>query len=100
MTSLVGIILLPLVAWLLSSNRRAINFRTVGFAFALQAGIGGAALFTDWGHAGLLTGIRICRRVARLQQGGHGIYVWRPREYWREHWFYICFQRIARGYLF
>lgn len=55
MTSLVGIILLPLVAWLLSSNRRAINFRTVGFAFALQAGIGGAALFTDWGHAGLLT---------------------------------------------
>jgi len=63
MTSLVGITLLPLLAWLLSSNRRAINVRTVGFAFALQAGIGGAALFTDWGHAGLLT---VSEYVAQL----------------------------------
>ena len=46
MTSLLGILILPLVAWALSADRRAINWRTVGFAFALQAGIGGMALFT------------------------------------------------------
>lgn len=55
MTSLVGIVLLPLIAWLLSSNRRAVNPRTVVLAFALQAGIGCIALFTTWGFAALKT---------------------------------------------
>ncbi len=55
MTSLLGILILPLVAWALSADRRAINWRTVGFAFALQAGIGGMALFTTWGQAALNT---------------------------------------------
>ena len=55
MTSLIGIALLPVVAWALSANRKAINWRTVGWAFALQAGIGGVALFTSWGYAGLKT---------------------------------------------
>ena len=53
MSSLLGIGFLLLVAWLLSSNRRAINLRTVGLAFALQVFIGYVALFSDWGQAGL-----------------------------------------------
>lgn len=55
MTGLIGIFLLPVVAWALSSDRRAINYRTVGMAFALQATIGGVALFTSWGYAALRT---------------------------------------------
>ncbi len=55
MTSLIGILLLPLLAVALSSNRRAIKLRTVGVAFALQAGIGGIALFTESGYAALKT---------------------------------------------
>ena len=53
MNSLLGIGFLLLVAWLLSSNRRAINLRTVGLAFTLQVLIGYVALFSDWGQAGL-----------------------------------------------
>jgi len=53
MTSLIGIILLPLLALAFSSNRRAINWRTVGVAFLLQAGIGGLVLFTERGFAAL-----------------------------------------------
>lgn len=53
MTSLLGIVLLLLVAVGLSSDRSAIQFRTVGLAFLLQVGIGFVALFTDWGIAAL-----------------------------------------------
>lgn len=55
MSSLVGIVVLPLLAWAISSNRRAIKWRTVSLAFALQATVGGVALFTDWGYAALRT---------------------------------------------
>ena len=53
MGSLLGIVFLLAVAWSLSSNRRAINWRTVGLAFFLQAAIGFLALFSSWGRAGL-----------------------------------------------
>lgn len=53
MTSLLGIVLLLLVAVGLSSDRSAIQFRTVGLAFLLQVGIGFVALFTEWGIAAL-----------------------------------------------
>ena len=36
MRAILGIIVLVGLAWLLSSNRKAINWRTVGGAFALQ----------------------------------------------------------------
>ncbi len=52
--SLIGVALLLFIAWVLSSNRHAINWRTVGLAFVLQTAIAGIALFTDWGHAALL----------------------------------------------
>lgn len=55
MTSLIGIAFLPALAWALSTDRQAINYRTVGFAFCLQAAIGGIALFTEWGYAALRT---------------------------------------------
>ncbi|EED35230.1 NupC protein [Luminiphilus syltensis NOR5-1B] len=55
MTSLIGIIALPLIALAFSSNWRAVRIRTVGLAFSLQAMIGGIALFTDWGYAALKT---------------------------------------------
>ena len=53
MVSLLGVFLLLFVAVGLSSNRAAIRFRTVLLAFALQAGIGFVALWTDWGIAAL-----------------------------------------------
>ena len=53
MISLIGVTLLLLVAVALSSNRAAIQLRTVGMAFALQVTIGFIGLFTDWGSAAL-----------------------------------------------
>ncbi|MBC2778550.1 NupC/NupG family nucleoside CNT transporter [Parasphingopyxis marina] len=48
-----GIIVLLAIAFLLSSNRRAIRLRVVGAAFALQAGIAMLVLYTPWGRAGI-----------------------------------------------
>lgn len=53
MSSLVGICLILFVAVMFSSNRGAINKRTVAVAFLLQAGIGGVALFIPAGFAAL-----------------------------------------------
>ena len=48
-----GIIVILGIAFLLSSNRRAIRLRVVGAAFALQAGIAVLVLYTSWGRAGI-----------------------------------------------
>lgn len=48
-----GIAVILGIAWLLSSNRRAIRLRVVGAAFALQAGIAILVLRTEWGQAAL-----------------------------------------------
>lgn len=53
MTALIGIAVLPLIAFALSSNRQAVNLRTVGLALAIQVAIGGMALHTEWGIATL-----------------------------------------------
>ena len=53
MISLIGVTLLLLVAVALSSNRAAMQLRTVGMALALQVTIGFIGLFTDWGGAAL-----------------------------------------------
>lgn len=50
-----GIVAILAIAWLLSSNRRAIRLRTVGAAFALQAGIAALVLRTNWGQTALHT---------------------------------------------
>ncbi len=44
-----GIFVLIFVAYLLSSHRKAINFRTVGFAFALQIILGAFVLYVPAG---------------------------------------------------
>jgi len=48
-----GIAAILLLAWLLSSNRKAIRLRVVGAAFALQAFIAWLVLWTSWGRAGI-----------------------------------------------
>jgi concentrative nucleoside transporter, CNT family len=48
-----GIIVILGLAWLLSSNRRAIRLRVVGAAFALQTAIAILVLRTEWGRTAL-----------------------------------------------
>ena len=49
--SFAGMALILLVAWLLSSNRKAISLRVTAAAFALQAGFAALVLVTPWGRA-------------------------------------------------
>lgn len=53
LTGLAGIGLILLIAWALSSDRRAIRPRVVLAAFALQAGIAVLVLYTPWGRAAI-----------------------------------------------
>jgi len=48
-----GILVILLIAFLLSSNRRGIRLRVVAAAFALQAGIAVLVLYTSWGRAAI-----------------------------------------------
>ncbi|MDW6093699.1 MULTISPECIES: NupC/NupG family nucleoside CNT transporter [Vibrio] len=59
--SVVGMVVLLGIAFLLSDNRKAINFRTVGGAFAIQFLLGGFILYSPWGRdllAGLTSGVQ------------------------------------------
>lgn len=47
--SLIGMLVLLGIAYLLSDNRKAINFRTVGGAFAIQFVLGAFVLYVPWG---------------------------------------------------
>lgn len=48
-----GVVAILGIAFLLSSDKRAINLRIVGAAFLLQAGIAALVLRTSWGQAAL-----------------------------------------------
>ncbi len=48
---LVGIVVVLGIAYLLSSNRKAINLRIVGAAFALQVAIAAFVIYTGWGKS-------------------------------------------------
>lgn len=48
--SLLGIVVIFFIAWLCSSNKRAINWRTVLLALALQIGFGALALYVPFGR--------------------------------------------------
>ncbi|HEX4847554.1 MAG TPA: NupC/NupG family nucleoside CNT transporter [Novosphingobium sp.] len=54
--SLAGIALILAIAYILSSDRKAIRLRVVGAAFALQAGFAALVLYVPWGNQ-LLQGI-------------------------------------------
>lgn len=49
--SVAGILLILLIAFAFSSDRKAIRLRVVGSAFALQAGFAALVLVTPWGRA-------------------------------------------------
>ena len=49
LSSLAGMVVILAIAVLLSSNRRAIKFRVVGAAFALQASLAALVLYVPWG---------------------------------------------------
>lgn len=48
--SLVGMVVLLAIAFAFSSNRKAINIRTVGSAFAIQFALGAFVLYVPWGR--------------------------------------------------
>lgn len=59
--SFLGLFGFVAIAWLLSSNRRAVNWHTVGWGLALQLGIASAILLPDFGQAlfsGVDSGVR------------------------------------------
>ena len=60
---LLGMGVLILIAYALSSDRRAIRPRVVAAAFALQAGIAVLVLYTPWGRAAIAT---MARGVSNL----------------------------------
>ncbi|ELB2757052.1 TPA: NupC/NupG family nucleoside CNT transporter [Vibrio alginolyticus] len=48
--SLIGMVVLLAIAVAFSNNRKAINFRTVGGAFAIQFALGAFVLYVPWGR--------------------------------------------------
>lgn len=54
LNSLLGMVVLIAIAVLLSSNRKAINVRTVAGAFVIQVALGALVLYVPWGREGLL----------------------------------------------
>ena len=68
--SLLGMVVLIGIALLFSSNRKAINLRTVGVAFGLQFSIGGLVLFWDTGKQVLETVAFGVKQVINYSQEG------------------------------
>jgi CNT family concentrative nucleoside transporter len=53
MFGILGIAVFILVAWAMSSHRKAVRWRTVGTAFAIQIGIGALVFGVPWGRNAL-----------------------------------------------
>ncbi|MCU7553696.1 NupC/NupG family nucleoside CNT transporter [Alteromonas sp. ASW11-19] len=70
MVSLVGIALLLGIAFLLSSAKRSINWRTVGGAFAIQALVGAFILYFEPGKQLLLKMTRFVGNIIDYSQQG------------------------------
>lgn len=69
--SLVGIVVLLIIAFLLSNNKKAINFRTVFGALAIQIGIGALILYVPQGRQALLSAAEGVNSV--INYGNNGI---------------------------
>lgn len=69
--SLLGIVVLLLIAFLLSNNKKAINFRTVAGALAFQIGIGALILYVPMGRTALLSAAEGVNAV--INYGNDGI---------------------------
>lgn len=69
--SLVGIVVLLIIAFLLSNNKKAINYRTVFGALAIQIGIGALILYVPQGRQALLSAAEGVNSV--INYGNNGI---------------------------
>lgn len=69
--SLFGIVILLLIAFLLSSNKKAINYCTVIGALAIQIGMGAIILYWEQGRKGLLAAAEAVSKV--INYGNDGI---------------------------
>lgn len=69
--SIIGIVVLLAIAFLLSTNRKAINLRTVGGAFVIQVGIGALVLYSELGRKALLGAAEAVNKV--IAYGNEGI---------------------------
>ncbi|WP_296050726.1 NupC/NupG family nucleoside CNT transporter [uncultured Alteromonas sp.] len=70
MISLLGVALLLCIAFALSSNRRSINWRTVGGAFAIQAAVGAFILYFEPGIQLLLKATEFVQNIIDYSQAG------------------------------
>ncbi|PJE77896.1 putative nucleoside permease NupX [invertebrate metagenome] len=68
--SLLGMLCIFVLAFLLSGNRKAINWRTIGGAFAIQAVFGAFVLYTPIGKDVLLSITNGVQRVINYSQDG------------------------------
>lgn len=67
---LVGIVVIFGIAVLLSANRRAINLRVVGAAFALQVVLAAFVLYFEWGKAAILSMSNGVQAIIGYSQAG------------------------------
>ena len=70
MVSLIGVALMLLIAFALSSHKKAINWRTVGGAFAIQASVGALVLYFPPGIQFLLSLTRYVENIIGYSQDG------------------------------
>ena len=70
MSSIIGVVVLLLIAFAVSSNRKAISWRTVGGAFAIQAGIGAFILYFEPGIQMLLSLSEFVKNIIAYSQQG------------------------------
>ncbi|MBF0803472.1 MULTISPECIES: NupC/NupG family nucleoside CNT transporter [unclassified Neisseria] len=71
LNSLLGMAVLVAIAVLLSTNRKAINIRTVAGALLIQVALGALVLYVPWGRDGLLAVSDAVGRV--IAYGGDGV---------------------------
>ncbi|MDO5073070.1 MAG: NupC/NupG family nucleoside CNT transporter [Neisseria animaloris] len=72
LNSLLGMVVLVAIAVLLSTNRRAINIRTVAGAFLIQVALGALVLYVPWGRDGLLAVSEAVGKVIAYGNNGLG----------------------------
>ena len=70
---LIGIAAILGIAWLLSTNRKAIRLRVVAAAFALQAGIAVLVIYTPWGAAAIQAMSNGVANLLGYAEAGHRV---------------------------
>lgn len=68
--SLFGVAVILAIAWLLSSNRRALNFRTILVALAIQVSFAAFIISAPWGRTALSAVVRGVQHVINYANDG------------------------------